>query len=667
MKQITFVLSLLLLTLTSLWIGFWGNPQMSPLQTIVQYFVLFIAGILSALLFPRNLNTLQNVVILLFLSAVIRIFLCLHPVSDDVNRYLWEGKITRHGINPYAITANQAPPDSVFRDHYWLEMNHKDSVTTYPPLAILIFSVIGIFSYAPLLYKIIFVGFDLAIICLILYLLHQRKMPLRLVLFYALNPIILFSFAAEGHFDSLLVFSIFIAVLLKEKKWVHGAWFFLALAVQIKVIAIILVPIFMRNRGWRSIWAAGPVLLIPSLFFRNHIDGFIEGLIHFGSQFSHNGSIHNLLKIGIGSTEIASFICVIILAVALVLIAIRVPSNLEAVALSLCILIVLSPTIHFWYLSWVLPFLFFMPSMAWLYLSFVMIFYFLTWHYKITMGFWHLPGSIQAVQWIPFFAIFLWQLKYNLIRLFDFSREYTKNWNSSKEVSIVVPIFNENANIPKLLKNLTALDPKPSEIILSKSQKDKNSSIPKEFIEKIKVIQSPHGRGIQIACGIEASTKDTILVLHADCTCEKSVIERITKYLNSNVNCSGGSLGQCFDKKNFGILLIECLNDFRALFLQQSFGDQGQFFRREFIDSIGGFPKQSLMEDVEISEQIEKTCTPAYLGGGILASSRRWQSENWKKHLLLVIQIVFKYRISKLLKKEITDDLYDKYYSKEKL
>lgn len=667
MRQICFFLSILILSVVVAWTGLTGSPRTEPIQSIIQYLLIFVSGISVALLYPRNLSTAKNLLILLFLCAWIRLLLAPHETTDDINRYLWEGKITRHGINPYAITADQAPPNSIFRDFYWQQMNHKESKTAYPPLAILIFASIGMFSYSPILYKFFFVAMDMGIICLLLYWLHEKRMPLRLILFYALNPIILYSYAAEAHFDSLLVFFMILALTLRRKNFNNSAWFFLAIAIQIKVIAIIFMPLFLRKNGWRGIWAAGPPLLIPTLFFRNYIDGFFEGVLTFASQMAHNGSLHHVIRLATGSTEIASMITGCLLAISLLLIGFRIKSTLEAAALSTMALILLSPTIHFWYIAWVLPFLFFIPALPWLYLTMAMSFYYLTWHKLNTTGFWHLPGYIQAFQWLPFVFLMGWQYKYDIKRFLQFRKPYKTIFPPVSNVSIVIPSWKNDSASENFKSQLQLLKPAPLEIIqclpdeeasiISSPENNQHSEV------TLKTIYSQKGRGYQIAAGVAVAKGDAILVLHSDCFCDTDLIDKILTALNSNRTSAGGAVGQLFQSQKIPTILIECLNEFRVIFFRQSFGDQGQFFRKAFIDHIGSYPRQALMEDVEMSELIESQGNPIYLGGGIYSSARTWEKENWFQRVRKILSFVFLYRVNKLFGKNISENLYKKYYS----
>jgi hypothetical protein len=85
-------------------------------------------------------------------------------------------------------------------------MNQKGLRTIYPPVAEWIFSAAGGVWYHPLALKAMFVAFDLGSIVLLLAMLSSRSQPLRFAGFYAFNPVPLMGFAAEAHFDSLLIF-----------------------------------------------------------------------------------------------------------------------------------------------------------------------------------------------------------------------------------------------------------------------------------------------------------------------------------------------------------------------------------------------------------------------------------------------------------------------------
>ena len=88
-------------------------------------------------------------------------------------------------------------------------------------------------------------------------------------------------------------------------------------------------------------------------------------------------------------------------------------------------------------------------------------------------------------------------------------------------------------------------------------------------------------------------------MLHADARISSNGISDVLESLKQNPEAVGGAIGQRFTatKPKPVLVLIEALNDFRAQWMGNSFGDQGQFFRRSTIEAVGGYPNIPLMED----------------------------------------------------------------------
>ena len=89
-------------------------------------------------------------------------------------------------------------------------------------------------------------------------------------------------------------------------------------------------------------------------------------------------------------------------------------------------------------------------------------------------------------------------------------------------------------------------------------------------------------------------------------------------------------------------------------------GDQGMFFSRKLIEEIGGFPSQSLMEDVEASRCLKKMFPDAFVAcrEKLGASDRRWLTNG----LVRTIFHMWWYRILYFFGVS-PSTLYRKYYS----
>jgi hypothetical protein len=155
------------------------------------------------------------------------------PVQEiDYYRYLWDGRVTLDGGNPYHFspwavlaTGPHAPPSSEVND-LWLLASQSDSVrtilervhypqipTAYPPVAQGVFALAAALTPADapvyvhlLVWKAALLVFDLGTILLIVLLLRRLGLPAGWCLAYAWCPLVLKEFANSGHFDAIAVF-----------------------------------------------------------------------------------------------------------------------------------------------------------------------------------------------------------------------------------------------------------------------------------------------------------------------------------------------------------------------------------------------------------------------------------------------------------------------------
>src|SRR6266446_5766278 len=210
----------------TLWANFGGRCALST--------ALFAAGLLAWWQWPREWPLRRQWMLLLALAVGARAFVWPLPVSDDVNRYLWEGRIVRLGLSPYAAPAD-APEFAALHDAQWEKMNHKDKLTVYPPLAELAFAALGDATW---IHKLAFTLADFAVLPLLAALGGPQRF--RWLALYAINPVPVLSFAGEAHFDSLMVLAAVAAIWAWERGRFRWAWALLGVAVQMKVIAVFL-------------------------------------------------------------------------------------------------------------------------------------------------------------------------------------------------------------------------------------------------------------------------------------------------------------------------------------------------------------------------------------------------------------------------------------------
>ena len=150
-------------------------------------------------------NHRAGITLILVAAAVFRITLFPLPptLSDDINRYLWEGRIQQAGLNPYSH-APSGPQVEAFRPPDLDSIPGKDVSAAYGPGTELLFNLAARFGRL-YVFKFTSLLFDLASLLLLVLLLRARGEPLVRVLVYGWCPLVILEFAGSAHIDSAMI------------------------------------------------------------------------------------------------------------------------------------------------------------------------------------------------------------------------------------------------------------------------------------------------------------------------------------------------------------------------------------------------------------------------------------------------------------------------------
>ncbi len=376
-----------------LWASFAGRCVLSS--------VLFAVGLLAWWCWPRTWPVRRQWMLLIALALAVRAWVWPLPVSDDVHRYMWEGRLVRLGLSPYAAPAD-APQFATLRDPTWEAINHKDQLTIYPPLAELIFAGLGAVAEAPWIYKLAFTLSELAVLPMLAALGGRER--LRWLALYACNPVPVLSFAGEAHFDSLMILATVAAIWSWERGRFRWAWALLGIAVQIKVAALFLaLPFWAQGdaRARRAAWTFAVALTLPALPFVTTLPNLLRGLAHFGGGTSGNGFLHYLLELLTHSKAIPSLAMAMLFAVTLFVIGKNVRPMSRAAMHIFAAFVLCAPTVTYWYPAWGLPFAALHSCPPFWVLSALDILYFAAWHQQSLTGNWEHPWWAYWALWTP--------------------------------------------------------------------------------------------------------------------------------------------------------------------------------------------------------------------------------------------------------------------------
>ena len=203
---------------------------------------------------------------------------------------------------------------------------------------------------------------------------------------------------------------------------------------------------------------------------------------------------------------------------------------------------------------------------------------------------------------------------------------------SITNLSIIVPVLNEEENVSSFLSHLSALCvDKTTEIILvDGGSRDQTVKVALEF-GSCQVVSSDKGRANQMNTGAKFAKGNILLFLHVDTQLSDFSFEQFL---------SSGKVWGRFDVKlsgrKFIFRIIENFMNFRSKHTGICTGDQAMFVTKVVFDDINGFASIPLMEDVEISARLRKITRPYCLLASATTSSRRWENKGVTRTILLM-------------------------------
>jgi hypothetical protein len=345
------------------------------------------------------------------------ILLPMYP-GDDIWRYLWEGYIQNQGFSPYDFAPN-APELIPYRFEWWSQINHKGVSAIYPPITQLGFRSLALISPHFIVFKIAFVAADL-LICWFL----SRHFSYNQIILYAWNPLVIYSFAGGGHYDSWFILPLVVAWLWFDKSIKNIDWIITASLLGISVaVKWMSLPIlgFLTWHIWRKLsWKQAIISLICGL-----IPLIITALpfcqpdscplIPTSSNFVTYGRSAEFIPLLLARVwqllprENSFFIGILgIISLFLGLKATNIRQFTEGYFVSL---LTLSPIIHGWYFTWIIPFTIPTQNLGIRLLSISAFVYFVL-PYRKSLGYlnWHLTDMETLCLWLPFVCGYCWSL-----------------------------------------------------------------------------------------------------------------------------------------------------------------------------------------------------------------------------------------------------------------
>jgi hypothetical protein len=348
-------------------------------------FALYLGAWYLVLRARRSLPIQSTLVIVGVVAVLARGTLVFSPptLSNDMYRYVWDGRVMAAGISPYAYAPGDPALEELRPPDYrvWSQINRKGAITIYPPGAELFFAgVYAVYPDSVTWTKGAMVLVDLASCVLLLLILGRLGMPRERVLLYAWAPLPIIEFGSSGHVEALSVFWTLAAILagvVAVQSAAGGAvragrgaslWAAacLAAAALVKLIPLLLLAGWIRRFGWKfAALCTGLFALVYALFVfltGGHVSNF---LVTYLLHEHNNAPIYALLSelvarpLGIGD-GIVRAVLLAALAVAGLLVALRRDTGPYSFVSKSFVLVgaylLFATNAHPWYATWLLLF-----------------------------------------------------------------------------------------------------------------------------------------------------------------------------------------------------------------------------------------------------------------------------------------------------------------------
>lgn len=222
-------------------------------------------------------------------------------------------------------------------------------------------------------------------------------------------------------------------------------------------------------------------------------------------------------------------------------------------------------------------------------------------------------------------------------------------------ISIIIPTFNEEKNIERLVPYLQncCLDKEIEIIIVDCGSADKTKELATSFGAKV-IVSSCKGRSVQMNSGAMAAKYDILYFVHADSVPPKTFFTDIVCAVKD-----GYEIGRYRTKFEGNKWLLK-LNAFFTRFdwFVCYGGDQTLFTTRSLFNKANGYDEKFLiMEEYDLVKRAKDFSRYKIFPKAALVSTRKYNSNSW-----LQVQRA-NYKIVRLYKKGVPQkELAEKYY-----
>jgi hypothetical protein len=306
--------------------------------------------------------------------------------------------VQRLGYNPYIVV----PSDPALASLHTFEtrtLNNPEVPSPYPAGAQLFFRGVTSIRESTFALKVAFVVCDFAIVFVLLDVLRRTRQGEHWVLAYAWHPLLAIEVAGSGHVDIVGVLLLLVSAAALLRRWRAIAALSFGLAVAVKFLPIVLLPLYWKRVRIRDGALVAIVLGLLYVPFLNHGWIPIGSLGTYVQRFRFNDPVFATLEHVAAPQLVAGLTVLVGLLTAIWMRRKSAEGSSDAFPWPMAASLLCAPVIYPWYLLWLLPFIrstSTVPIMIWT-LSILPTYY--VWHLRNVGQQWLVPDWIMLLEY----------------------------------------------------------------------------------------------------------------------------------------------------------------------------------------------------------------------------------------------------------------------------
>jgi len=285
----------------------------------------------------------------------------------------------------------------------------------YPPLAQVLFTAsASLFGPSAAGFKFLLTLLELLTLLVMTAFISRFSLKPWLLLLYAWSPVPVMYFSLDGHIDALGIPFLMLFLYLAMTQRYARSGIALGLSALSKFCPLFVVPFLIRiarraNTAWAPLIPIA-IFAIGYVAYYEPSGGLVSSLLHFNAHWEFNAPIFTIFLLLLGDNADAHMVSALLFLAWLGWLFLADKPIGEKTFLAFLGFIILGPLVHPWYLGWLAALLVVRWSIAvFVLLGLSNLSNLVVYRYQ-TGGTWVDDPLLMLVEYVPFFALFIWEL-----------------------------------------------------------------------------------------------------------------------------------------------------------------------------------------------------------------------------------------------------------------